>query len=147
MHLLKIFFSQFVGVSFFHAIFFILIYLKVIFFAELEDSNYKQIIDFAYFIIFWLCVFSPRLFLFNYHKIFRKHNRLSFYIGCVFFYYSIFFILSEISEFYQKNEAPPLKSYLLFLLFLIFFNMLDYIVPSYGRYRKLLDEGKWGKAD
>ena len=104
MHLLKIFFSQFVRVSFFHAIFFILIYLKVGFFAKFDNSNYGQIIDFVYFVIFWLCVFSPKLFLFNYHKIFQKHNRLSFYTGCAFFYYSIFFLLSGISEFYQKNE-------------------------------------------
>jgi hypothetical protein len=143
MHLLKIFFSQFFRISIFHAIFFILMFLKVNFFEKFENSIYGSVINFLYFVIFWICVFSPKLFMFNYHKIFQRHSRWTFYLGCIFFYYSIFFLMSEISEFYQKNEAPPLKIYYAFLLFLVFFNMLDYMVPSYSRYRKLLDEGKW----
>lgn len=143
MHLLKIFSFQFVRVIICHAIFFALIFMKVNFFDKFENSIYGFVINFLYFIIFWLCVFSPKLFMFDYHKLFQKHSRWTFYLGCIFFYYSMFFLMSRISEFYQKNETPPLKIYCGFLLFLVFFNMLDYMVPSYSRYRKLLDEGKW----
>lgn len=143
MHLLINLFFQLFRVFVSHSAMLLLIYLKVKLYSNIPEGLYKDIANGLYFIIFWVCVFSRRLFLINYHQIFGIHSRLSFYLGCVFYYCILYYSLGRISYFYQFDADNPLKSYFVFLLFLIFFNMIDYIAPSYKRYLELSRQHKW----
>jgi len=143
MHLLINLFFQLFRAFVSHSAMLLLIYLKVKFYSNIPEGIYKDITNGLYFIIFWVCVFSRRLFLINYHQIFGVHSRFSFYLGCILYYYFIYYILGRISYFYQFDTDNPLRSYFVFLLFLIFFNMIDYIAPSYKRYLKLSRQHKW----
>lgn len=127
----------------FHILFFLFTLFKVYSESRYEQNYYPEIIQIVYFLIFAAGVIFSKFFLFNYHKFFNRHSKLSFYLGSCFFYLSIYILVVLIlSE--QKNEnSRAYQHYFSFLFLLIFVNMFDYSLFSYKRYQKLLERGAW----
>lgn len=72
----------------------------------------------------------------------RGHGKISFYL-CVTIFYTISILLIILLDLFEENFF--FRSYLFFLFLSWFFDMFDYLIPSYKRYCRLIEERKWGR--
>jgi hypothetical protein len=92
-----------------------------------------------------VCLYWVDLIALKFRDPIKPTSTLLFYSRSV-FYYAIILGVPAMLLFYKESAPGFLLSYGAFIFLVVLINHVDYALPSYGRYRRLFAQGRWGKA-